>query len=119
MTARNRRRAESFGRFAETAAVWLLRVKGYRVVARRQRTPAGEIDIVARRAGVLAAVEVKARVTATDEPVTRRQRRRILRALEAYVQHRPQFQDLTWRFDLIVVRPWRLPQHIVDAWRDD
>ena len=119
MTARNRRRAESFGRLAETAAVWLLRAKGYRVVARRQRTPGGEIDIVVRRRGVLAAVEVKARVLASDDLVTRRQRRRIVRALESYVQYRPQFQGLTWRFDLIVVTPWRMPQHFVDAWRDD
>ena len=119
MTARERRRAESFGRLAETAAVVLLRLKGYRIVARRQRTPSGEIDIVARRGGVLAAVEVKARVAAPDEIVTRRQRRRIARALESYVQYRPQFHGLIWRFDLIVVKPWRLPQHFVDAWRDE
>jgi putative endonuclease len=118
VSARKRRRAEGFGRTAESAAVWLLRAKGYRIVARRYRTPAGEIDIVARRGRVLAAVEVKARVAAPDEVVTRRQRRRIARALEAFVQYRPQFQGFTWRFDLIVVRPWQLPQHVVDAWRD-
>ncbi len=119
LTQRDRRRAEDFGRLAETAAVWLLRLKGYSIVGRRERTPAGEIDIVARRGKVLAAVEVKARAAATDDLVSRRQQRRIAAGLEIYVQYRPQFQSFTWRFDLIVVRPWRLPQHFVDAWRDD
>ncbi len=119
MTQRDRRRAEDFGRLAEAVAMWLLRLKGYGIVGRRERTPAGEIDIVARRGNVLAAVEVKARTEATDDLVSRRQQRRIAAALEIYVQHRPQFQRFTWRFDLIVVRPWRLPQHFVDAWRDD
>jgi putative endonuclease len=119
VTTGKRRRAEGFGRLAETAAVWLLRAKGYRIVARRRRTPVGEIDILARRGKVLAAVEVKARVAASDELLTRRQQRRIARALEAFVQTQPQFQGFTWRFDLIVVRPWHMPQHFVDAWRDD
>jgi putative endonuclease len=118
MSTGKRRRAEGFGRSGESAAVWLLRAKGYRIVARRYRTPAGEIDIVARRGRVLAAIEVKARAVAPDEIVTLRQRRRVARALEAFVQYRPQFQGFTWRFDLIVVRPWQLPQHVVDAWRD-
>jgi len=119
MSKHDRRRAEGFGRRGESVAAWLLRAKGYRIVARRYRAPTGEIDIVARRGNVLAAVEVKARLDTPDEIVTRRQRRRIARALEAFVQYRPQFQGFTWRFDLIVVQPWRLPQHFEDAWRDD
>lgn len=114
-----RRRAEGFGRLGETVAVWLLRLKGYRIVDRRARTPAGEIDIVASRGHVLVAIEVKARRDPGGEIVTARQRQRILRALESYVAYRPQFQGFTWRIDLIVVRPWRLPRHEVDAWRDD
>ncbi len=114
-----RRRAEGFGRLGETIAVWLLRLKGYRIVERRARTPAGEIDIMASRGDVLVAVEVKARRTPGEEIVTARQQQRIIRALESYVAYRPQFQGFTWRIDLIVVRPWRLPRHEADAWRDD
>ena len=120
MTATDkRRRAEGFGRLGEAIAVWLLRLKGYRIVERRARTPAGEIDIVASRGHVLAAVEVKARRMPDEEIVTARQRQRIVRALESYVAYRPQFQGFTWRIDLVVVRPWRLPRHEADAWRDD
>lgn len=49
----SRRDAEGWGRRAETIAVWSLRLKGYAVLARRERTPAGEIDIVARRGRTL------------------------------------------------------------------
>ena len=56
-----RRRAWRFGRWAESVSAWHLRARGYRVLARRVRTRAGEIDIVARRGAVLAIVEVKAR----------------------------------------------------------
>ncbi len=60
MTAR-RRKAWRRGRTAETLCVICLVMRGYRILARRLRTPVGEIDIVARRRGTLAIVEVKAR----------------------------------------------------------
>jgi hypothetical protein len=56
-----RRRAYRFGHWAETLCVWWLRLGGYRVLARRYKTPVGEIDIVARRGAALAFIEVKAR----------------------------------------------------------
>lgn len=39
--------AETRGRRSETLAAWALRLKGYRILARRQKTPLGEIDMVA------------------------------------------------------------------------
>ena len=59
--APDRRAGHARGLVAESIAGWLLRLKGYRVLATRYRTPLGEIDIVARRGKVLAFVEVKAR----------------------------------------------------------
>ncbi|KGM35390.1 YraN family protein, partial [Inquilinus limosus] len=56
----SRRRAEAFGHRAERAAAWLLRAKGWRILARRLKTPLGEIDIVALRGRTVAFVEVKA-----------------------------------------------------------
>src|SRR6478672_4577458 len=60
----NRQAAEKRGRGAETLACWYLRLKGWRILARRARVPGGEVDIVARRASTLAFVEVKARAAA-------------------------------------------------------
>jgi len=111
--------AERRGRRAEAVAALWLRLKGYGVLARRTRTPAGELDIVARRGGVLAVVEVKARAdTATAlNAVTARQRQRITRAAEAFRATRPELAGLQPRFDVIVILPWRRPLHIIDAWR--
>jgi putative endonuclease len=113
--------ARRFGRLAETLAAWRLRLSGYRIVARGYRVAAGEIDIVARRGRVLVFVEVKARrdLAAAAEAVRPRQAGRIVRAAEAFVQARPGFRGLDQRFDAVLVRPWRLPVHIKDAWRPD
>src|SRR3954467_2753314 len=64
MTTEARRKAHQLGHVAEWRAVWRLRLAGYSVLARRYKTKLGEIDIVARRGGVLAFIEVKARVDA-------------------------------------------------------
>jgi putative endonuclease len=114
-----RRRAERAGRTAELVAVLLLRLKGYRIVARRGRTPLGEIDIVARRGPVLALVEVKRRTTleAALEALGPRQRARIIRAAALLDARHPELRGLDRRFDLVLVTPWRFPVHLMDAWR--
>ncbi|MDP6068983.1 MAG: YraN family protein [Alphaproteobacteria bacterium] len=113
-----RQQAEDAGRQAETQAVWLLRFKGYRIVARRQQTPVGELDIVARRGAMLAFVEVKRRPTLTQaaEAIDQRQRQHIARAAEAYLAAHPGLAGLDARFDAILVAPGRLPVHIANAW---
>ena len=107
-TARERRRrAWRFGRVAEELSVVWLRLRGYGVLARRFDSGVGEIDIVARRGGVLAVIEVKARrAGGWDEPVTAGQRARIMRAAEAFVARNPRYGGLDMRFDLMMVRPW-------------
>jgi putative endonuclease len=110
---------EAWGRWAESLAAWSLRLRGYRIVARRFRTPQGEIDLVARRGRLLAFVEVKAR---GDLPqallaLSPRQRQRHARAAELFLVRHPDLAGHTLRFDLVAVRPWRLPRHLVDAWR--
>lgn len=114
-----RRAAERLGLRAETwAALWLI-LKGYRVLARRVKTPAGEIDLVVRRGGVVAAVEVKARpsLESAVAAVSLRQRLRVARGLESFLAGRPDLAGLDRRFDLVAVRPWRLPAHLADIWR--
>ena len=116
-----RRRAESRGRKAETIAAWWLRLKGYRVLARDFRVPFGEIDLLVQRGRLLAAVEVKARQSHRQaaEAIGPRQRQRIARALSVFLQRRPELAGCDLRFDALLIVPWRLPRHLVDAWRDD
>ncbi len=125
MAEERRRRAEGWGRRSEDVCAWLLRLKGYRILARRYRCPAGEIDIVARRGAVLAIVEVKARpsVTAAMEALTAHQRARLEKAALAYLAGGaagfvPQ-SDFSLRFDLMVVTPWRWPRHLANAWQPE
>jgi putative endonuclease len=112
-------RAFRRGHAAETICLWHLRLRGYRILARRFRVAAGEIDLIARRGGVLAAIEVKARATpaAAGEAVSSQQRRRVARALEHFLATRPDLATLTFRFDVMVVVPGRWPRHIVAAWQ--
>ena len=62
-----RQAAEIAGRRAETLAAWYLRLKGYRIIESRYKTPVGEIDLIARRWGTTVFVEVKARKSAALE----------------------------------------------------
>ena len=117
---RRRRQAYSWGLAAETWAALWLRLKGYRILARRARTPAGEIDLLVRRGDVLVAVEVKARRSpqAAVDAVSARQRLRIARSLEMVAGRDPALSGLGRRLDLVIVRPWRLPIHLIDVHRD-
>jgi putative endonuclease len=116
---RKRRQAYLRGLDAEARAVLLLRLKFYRILARRYRTPAGEIDIIASRGGVINAIEVKARAREAEalEALSPRQQRRIVRALLFFQSRHPALAHLDCRFDIIWVAPYRIPKHIVDAWR--
>lgn len=116
---RRRRRAERRGRRAEWIAVWLLRLKGYRILARRLKTPVGEIDILARRGGVLAVVEVKRRpgLEAAIFALDPRQCARIARTLEWWLMRNPACGRLGIRFDLIAVIGRGRPVHLPDFWR--
>ncbi len=117
----DRRAAFRRGRRGERTALWWLRLKGYRILAQDYRSPAGEIDVVARRGATLAIIEVKSRdnVAAAAEAITPRQRRRIFGAARLFVAHHPRHGDCTIRFDIMLVTPGRWPRHIVNAWQID
>ncbi|HTV44471.1 MAG TPA: YraN family protein [Stellaceae bacterium] len=116
-----RQRAQRRGKRAEWLCVWHLRLRGWRIVARGWRCPAGELDIVAKRGGILAIIEVKSRdeLAVAAAALPPRQRRRVTRATEAFLNAHPQFASATLRFDLMLVVRHRLPQHQRDAWRAD
>lgn len=118
----SKKAAEARGRRSERLAALLLACKFYRVIGRRVKTHAGELDLVALSPrGVLCIVEVKARGLESDaaEAVTLRQRARIARAAALYLGARPSLRHKAVRFDAILVTPRRLPRHLKDAWRPD
>jgi putative endonuclease len=112
-----RRIAFRFGLSAESRAAAFLIAKGFRILARRFRTPLGEIDIVARRRGVLVFVEVKARDSfdAAAESISPRRRRRIIAAATYWLAGHPQDTGRDMRFDVMLVAPRRLPRHLQGA----
>ncbi|KAB2883840.1 MAG: YraN family protein [Pseudorhodoplanes sp.] len=105
------------GLTAENRAAAVLVAKGYRIVSRRWRSPAGEIDIVARRGNVLVFIEVKARAAfdAAAYAVTARQQRRIAAAAAAWLAVNTDDAGCDIRFDVILVAPRRWPRHIEAA----
>jgi len=119
MKSDKRRRAEGRGQRGETIAAWLLRLKGYRIIARGMRNSMGEIDIIAKRRHILAFIEVKTRGTLDEalNAVSLRQRQRIERAAIGYMGIRKDLDKLDIRFDVIAVLPKTWPRHVTDAWR--
>ncbi len=113
-----RQRAEKRGRGAETLACWYLRLKGWRIVARRARVPGGEVDIVARRGRTLAFVEVKAR-SSSEAAAFSLDRYRLRRVAVAAERLAPRFMrdgdDV--RIDALFVVPGRLPRHLPNVWQ--
>jgi putative endonuclease len=105
------------GLSAESRAAALLVAKGYRIVARRWKSPVGEIDIIARRRRVLAFVEVKARERLDDaaDCLSGRQRERIVAAARAWLARHPDDATADIRFDAILVAPRSIPRHIPAA----
>ena len=105
------------GLSAERRAALLLVAKGFRILARRWKSPVGEIDIVARRRGPLVFVEVKARDNLDDAAwsITDRQRARIVAAAEAWLARYPDPGVRDIRFDAMLVAPRRVPRHIPAA----
>ena len=105
------------GLSAESRAAAYLIAKGYRILAKRFRTPYGEIDLVARRRNLIAFVEVKARASLDDAAwaVTPRQQQRIVNAAQAWLMAHPEHAEFEMRFDAMLIAPRSLPRHLLAA----
>jgi putative endonuclease len=118
----NRQQAHQRGHASESLAAWWLRLKGYRILARRLKTHAGEIDLVAAAPfGPVCFVEVKARKLARTaaESVGPSQQTRIARAASLYLASRPGLARRGSRFDIVAIAPGALPVHHRDVWRPE
>ena len=107
---------EAQGRRGEMLAAWFLRLKGWRILAKRVKTPRGEIDLVARRGHTLAFIEVKWRKTEAELAlaIDDYRLRRVIAAAEA-IAHRWQKPGEDLRIDVLLLAPRRWPRHIVNA----
>ena len=105
------------GHLAEFLAAWMLRVKGYRILKRRYKTPLGEIDLIAKRGWTLIAVEVKYRpsVLLAGEAISLKQRKRIEMALSLYL-NKLRWTPKNIRFDAVYLIPYKWPKHVMNAW---
>ena len=105
------------GHKAEKLAIVILWLKGYKIMARRYKTPVGEIDIVARRHHRFVFVEVKRRKSHDQalRSVSQRQQHRIRRATEFYFVKHPKAKATEIRFDVIAFWPWKWC-HLKNAW---
>jgi len=114
----NRKSAERGGRRAERIAAWWLRLKGWRILAVRARTPVGEVDLVARRGRTLAFIEVKARAGEAEAALALDEwrLRRVARAAEALAPRYARAGD-DIRIDAMFLVPRRLPRHLANVWR--
>ena len=114
MSSRAEREAQ--GRRGETLAAWYLRLKGWRILARRVKTPRGEIDLIARRGSTVAFIEVKWRAAAAglDHAIDDYRLRRVLAAAEA-VAHRYAKPGDEQRIDVLLLAPGRFPRHMANA----
>ena len=105
------------GHRGEALAAWFLRLKLYRVVQRRYKTPVGEIDLIATRFGTTVFIEVKAR----SKPVVEAEalqavnRSRITRAAQYWLARHPNKAQTNFRFDVIFLAPGRWPRHVINA----
>jgi putative endonuclease len=117
MPASSRERAEARGRLAELAALVHLRLKGYRLLARRFQSGQGEVDLIMRRGDVTAFIEVKSRKSIDEGvlAVTNHQSRRIAAAARHWMARDSQANAGICRFDIVVVSPYLISRHIENA----
>ena len=118
---RDRQAARTFGIRAEWAALALLTVTGYRVLARNFVAPGGEIDLIAQRGQTIAFIEVKARPDMDQAliAITEQKRRRIARAAQVWLRQNRWAATYALRGDAVFIAPRRLPRHLPAAFELD
>ncbi|WP_086735307.1 YraN family protein [Erythrobacter colymbi] len=116
-TPEERHAADQRGREGEAEAAMFLAQQGWRIMAERVKTKAGEIDLVAKKTGLVAFVEVKwrARSASLGDAIDERRLARVAAAVELVWQdYATAGEDI--RIDVILLAPGRKPTHIENAW---
>jgi putative endonuclease len=112
-----RRAADAAGRRGERYAAWWLRLRGWKILDQRVRTPAGEVDLVAKRGNLIAFVEVKTRASSAelDFAIDHQRLARVAAAAEILMpRYALNGEDI--RVDVVLLAPGTRPRHIENAW---
>ena len=98
-------------------AAWWLRLHGWRILGRRVRCHAGEVDIIARRGKTLAFVEVKTRATQAelDVAIDAPRLRRVVAAVHILAPRYARPED-DIRIDIMLITPGYFPRHLTNVW---
>ena len=106
-----------WGVIAEYVAAFYLILKAYSILAIRYRIKEGEVDLIIRRGGTIAFVEVKARVEFASgmDAIDEMKLKKFRKAVDHWLIRNSWAEAYTLRGDAVVIRPWRLPVHIEDA----
>ncbi len=112
-----RQDADQRGREGEAEAAMWLAGQGWSIIAERVKTKVGEIDLIVRKPGLVAFVEVKwrARSAALADAIDERRLARVAAAAES-VMHLFATEGEDVRIDVILLAPGRKPTHIENAW---
>ncbi len=105
------------GVYAEIFAALYLKIKGYKIIGRRLKTPVGEIDILCQKAETLSVVEVKYRPTLETAAysITHRQMERLAKTVQ-WIDGGKYFR-MKIRFDVLFIVPYKLPKHLKNVWQ--
>ena len=107
----------NFGLIAEYFTIFIYSFTFHQIIKHRMRNSAGEVDVIAMRGKQLVFIEVKARTTLiNDQILLEKQQKRIKKAAEIFLMHNAKYKDYNIRFDLVIVRPYKLPMIIKNAW---
>lgn len=106
-----------FGLIAEYIVMLLYTLQFYSIIGHRKRNVAGEIDVICHKGKQIVFVEVKARGNNLDDVLcSKYQQSRIRRSAEIFMQRNSKYNCFDIRFDLVLIRPYKWPLIIKNAW---
>lgn len=105
------------GLIAEIFVAIIYFLKFHSILAWRYKAKSGEIDLICKKGRRIIFIEVKARRSNFDTSYFGpNQKRRIQNTALLFMQRNPKYQKFDYRFDLVIVRPWKLPEIHKNAW---
>jgi putative endonuclease len=114
----SKKQTYQFGILAEKISIFLLIIKGYKILKWRYKSRFGEVDIIAKKAKIIVAIEVKARKSSSkiiiEEILSLKQIERVKKSAQFFVSENLQFHNYDLRFDFIEVNQFYWPKHYLN-----